>query len=85
MMHPRKATGGLNAGDCRWRAHGPAASRLPAQKVQISKVTSELTSESLAAAGGALMGLAFGIATYYVLRWMRVCGAGHDQQASTMV
>ena len=27
------------------------------------------------------MGLAFGIATYYILRFMRTCGASHDQQA----
>ena len=26
------------------------------------------------------MGIAFGLATYYILRWMRVCGASHDQQ-----
>lgn len=27
------------------------------------------------------MGLAFGLATYYILRFMRTCGASHDQQA----
>ena len=29
------------------------------------------------------MGIAFGLATYYILRWMRVCGASHDQQVSS--
>ncbi len=33
-------------------------------------------------AGGALIGLAFGIAMRYVLRWMRHLGAGIEQQVA---
>lgn len=37
---------------------------------------------ALVSTGGALIGLAFGIAMRYVLRWMRHLGAGIEQQVA---
>jgi hypothetical protein len=42
----------------------------------------QLTRRAALAAGGLLIGIAFGIGTRYVLRWMRHLGAGIEQQVA---